>query len=122
MPAPAPLLSPTARDAAARDRAAAFDACAHRLAEQKGRDDIEILAITGATAGRVYGPFSSAPGITFAVDFTYTASRRQRRTATVTWASAPGQNTRDSLERFPSVPPAIYTYLATAMTHLDLLL
>lgn len=90
----------------------ALTALTARLRDWTGRNDVEILAITGVRPTTVGLWFGSHTAIGIDVDFTYTSGRRQRRTKTLAWAI--GHYTHPG-DRDENLPPALWAFLTAAV-------
>ena len=93
----------------------ALAALTKRLQDWTGRNDVEILAITGVRPTRVTVFVESFAAIGIDVAFTYTSGRRQRRTKTLGWPL--GVYTHRG-EQDVNLPPALWAFLTAAVaTH-----
>ena len=90
----------------------ALDALTRRLRRATGRDDVEILAITGAGLAHIWGGIYAGPGFQIEVAFTYTTGRRQRRTRELGWPInrwvSPGEHN-------PNLPDSLWAFLSAAV-------
>jgi hypothetical protein len=92
-------------------RPEAAEALRKRLARAKRRDDIEILRVLGVRPEWVQDWFGSAPGLVFQVEFTFTATRRRRRTDAVGFRLLAGARDDTDIR----LPPALLQFLSDAV-------
>ena len=93
----------------------ALEILRERLVRLKGRADVEVLRVAGVRSGSAdVGWLGTAPGLTFEVEYTYTQSRRVRRTAELSWPiwmyDAPSCTNR------PGIPAALMDLLNQPFT------